>query len=329
MKITNLKESPQFLEKTLKLIETSFEYSPENSFDIDFYPLIEKKNHHNCHIMIENNDVVAHIGVLKKNLLLNSELYPFTMYGGIAVDSKYQGQGKFKELFDYVLTQYRHTTFSLLWSEKIELYEKFQFIPCVELNQYDYKENNIDSFPHLFEIQQTYLIDLSKEDLEKVKELYQSRKELRVYRSEEDWKSLSNITTAELYLVFQNDQIVNYFIKGKGQDLTDIIHEYGHLNKEQLEIMQEYGTVWSPQKLAESTSLFASLLRIEDKDLFKKFINNYTPIEILNIDNQIQFKFGEENYQESFEDFLLGIFGPGRFEEISAPQLFISGLDSI
>ena len=328
MKRTNLEDSPQYLEKTLLLIENSFKYNEDNSFATDFYPLMNKDNHKNCHILIDNDSVVAHIGALARTFTLENRKFPFVMFGGIAVNDAYRGQGKFKDLFELILEDYQRFCFSLLWSEKTDLYLKFCLYPCIELNQYPAINNN-ESYPQLFDVHQAYLIDLESEELERVKQLYLNHSELRVDRDEKSWKELLEITSSELYLVYSNEDLINYFFKNKGQDLTEIIHEYGYINKEQLELMQNYGHVWSPQNLKKNTALLASLMRIGDHELFKDFIKAYTPINIQSIGENIKLNFNGELIEQSTEDFLLGVFGPGRFEEISAPPLFISGLDSI
>lgn len=328
MKITNLKESPLLKEQTIDLIEKSFGYESENSFEIDFYPLINEKNHSHCHLLVDGETVVAHIGALSRKISLEKKDYTFTMFGGIAVNEDYRGKGHFSELFNSVLARYKESCFHLLWSDKLDLYEKFNFHPCIELNQYEQKNNN-ESYPQLYEVEQTYLIDLAQEDLEQIKKLYTKSHELRVERNDSDWDDLKSITSSQLYLVYSNDGLVNYFFKDKGQDLTQIIHEYGYIDKEQLELMQNFGIVWSPQVFPDNGPLYASLLRIQNEELFKSLVQNYSPIKVSKIKENIEFEFENNNYRLTQAEFLQGLFGPSRFEEISTPYFFVSGLDSI
>ncbi|MBT4791993.1 MAG: GNAT family N-acetyltransferase [Halobacteriovoraceae bacterium] len=325
MKLTNLKDSPEFVEKTIKLIEQEFEYDEVNSFAIDFYPLMQKSNHHNNFIYIAEDEVIAHIGVLEKEFILNGITYPFSMYGGIAVSKKHQGQGIFKSLFNEVINKFTNKCFHLLWSEKVDLYKKFGFFPCLELNEY-----KKESFQHSFDVIQTTLSNLSEDDYMMVKSLYISSKELRVSRSESDWKNLKPIDSTDLFLIKNNSKIINYFFMNKGQDLTHIIHEYGFMNDEQLQLLRHYANVWTPYLSdTNKTNLYATMLRPGEKSLFTSFIQNYLAIEILDINENITFKYQENSYEQSINDFLIGAFGPGRFKEITSPYLFISGLDSI
>lgn len=328
MNLTTLKETPQFKEAVLELIEKEFGYDSSNSFEIDFYPLINDSNHEHCHILIENNRLVAHIGALKRHYQIEENTFDFMMYGGIAVASEFQGQGNFKKLFEHVLSLYQDSTFHLLWSDKIDLYKKFSFFPCIELHQYQGKDNK-EAFPRLYQIKQSYLIDLDNQTLLKIKDLYQSSKELRPHRDEKHWQDLTCITSAKIYLIYKDDELVNYFIKDKGQDLTNIIHEYGTISKEYLSIMLNYGIVWSPQVFSNNETLFAALLKIGNFKKFSQFVKAYSPLQINEIDEDIVFKFKENSHAETHEGFLQGLFGPGKFEEFSTSPLLIPGLDSI
>ena len=71
-----------------------------------------------------------------------------------------------------------------------------------------------------------------------------------------------------------------------------------------------------------------------DPKLFRDFIYDFTGglINILKLNimkQEIFFEFNEETLALNTDEFLRGLFGPGAFEEIEAPSLFISGLDSI
>lgn len=326
MKYTNLKDSPEFVEKTYKMIEDSFGYDGQNSFNIDFYPLMKKDNHHNCHIYIDNNEVVAHIGVLNRNFAIEETLFPFSMYGGIAVSTHHRGMGIFKKLFKEIEQYYQNSAFHILWSEKIELYKKYDFFPCINLNEYKKQTS-----PQNKNINPTKLALLENEEFEKIKQLYNSSSELRVQRSDEHWLELKKISSSDLYLIKEKGIILNYFLMNKGQDLTEVIHEYGIIDESYLNFFQEYGNVWTPfESKQENTNLFAALVKIGDKDLFSLFTMNYLGIKILEYkESSVSFEFESNIHTFLKEELLQGFLGPGRFKEIYAPKIFISGLDSI
>ena len=125
--ITTLKEHPEHYSQTIALIEKAFGYPQEHKFDVDFYPLMAKDNHSNCYILLEDNTVVGHIGRLTKNLSINTKEYPINMYGGIAISKGQRGQGLFSKLFNHVLQSSPQTPLNILWSDQVELYNKFEF----------------------------------------------------------------------------------------------------------------------------------------------------------------------------------------------------------
>ena len=53
MILTNLKEKPELFNQTLNLIEESLGYFAPYRFDIDFYPLMEKKNWENNFLIFD------------------------------------------------------------------------------------------------------------------------------------------------------------------------------------------------------------------------------------------------------------------------------------
>ena len=124
-----LSEKPSCYEKAVKLIEKSFEYKKPFSFETDFAPLIDKSNHKNCFIYIdENENVLAHIGVKEREITLQGKTFSVCLLGGIAVDEKRRGEGLFQTLLQDVLAEKRSdTTFFLLWSNLEKLYNKFGF----------------------------------------------------------------------------------------------------------------------------------------------------------------------------------------------------------
>jgi predicted N-acetyltransferase YhbS len=326
MKYTNLKESPDFVQKTYKLIETAFEYTEKNSFGVDFYPLMNEENHSHCFICIEDGEVIAHIGVLNRHFNLNGKKVNISMYGGIAVHEDFRGRGIFKKLFNNIQETYKDSVLHLLWSEKLELYEKYNFHPCVDL--YEYQK---EKYSHLFDISQTKIDELTKEELEKITELYNSANEFRISRNKKHWEELSKITSVDLYLIKKDGRIVNYFIMNKGQDLSGIVHEYGIIDDNYLRVFRSFGNVWTPfNNGASSVNMFATILKVGDTKSFIKFIKSYTNIEISNISkDSIIFNYLECEHQFSQAEFLQGVFGPGRFKELKIPPLFVSGLDSI
>ncbi len=324
MKLTNLATRPDKFIDTMELIERSFNYSEQNSFKEDFYPLVEKGNLENCWVLLSENDkVVAHSGCMRRNISILNKDIEILLIGGVAVDENHRGQGHSSTLLRHILEEHSDLAFQVLWSEKIEMYRKLGFIPCVGLYELS-KTDSKSSFKKVcFE-------ELSQSELKDIKKLYKQSKEHRLARSDNDWKNIASIKSTELFIKKNNEGIANYFFINKGQDLTGIIHEYGDLSD--LNEMRAHGKVWSPVQKRESISLFGCLAKIGNETDFKEAIAllSDSRVEVESVGEEIKFKFQETTFSLGHEDFLQGILGPNRFEELAdLPPIFISGLDSI
>jgi len=333
-KIT-LKEKPHLFPATLKLIETSFKYQSPESFRVDFAPLIDPANHHNCFILIdENENVLAHVGASERTITINEKKHSIVLLGGIAVDEKRRGEGHFQTLFNDVLASKRSdTAFFLLWSDLEKLYNKFGFYLCG--SQYEFTDG--DKNPIL---EKTTFAALSDSEKKQIKNLYQTsfaKEYLTLDRTDEDWNLLEKITSAHLYINRTSQGIEDYYFTNKGQDLPGIIYEYGSstsLNQFIVRIAPQ-GRVWMGKELiATEQQQYQFFLGTGDLKLFTSFVRDLTQGKILiqNINlmkQEVFFNYNDELHALELEDFLRGIFGPGTFEELELPALFISGLDSI
>jgi predicted N-acetyltransferase YhbS len=334
--IITLKEKPSCLEATLRLIENSFHYHAPYSFQTDFAPLMDESNHHNCFILIdENNTVLSHIGVKERIISIAGEDIPVAMLGGISVDERYRGQGHFQTLLQDVLAEKRSdAAFFLLWSDQESLYSKYGFYLCG--GQYELLQKNGKC-----DFKKTTYAQLSEKHQLDVQELYEkSFKQLylSLNRDASDWKMLSKITSSELYIKEEEGKVSDYFFKGKGQDLTGIIHEYGSRRDIQKFIKEasSSGTIWLGSEVSETVHQhYQFMLAPADTKRFSRFIHLYTnqliDIRDINIMKQeAYFDFNEETLALGLQEFLRGILGPGPFEELgNIKPLFLSGLDSI
>lgn len=331
MDILNLADSPRFIMKTLTLIESAFEYPDKEQFDTDFYPLFNKNNFENCFVIVEDDQVLAHIGVKLRKLIINKQTHLIAMYGGIAVDANQRGRGLFTHLFEHVLELNKNVALHLLWSEKLDLYKKFDFYPAIDLFQYPLQK--IETPNKNLMIEKKPLAELTNREFEAVKNLYDSSLSPHLARGQQDWNEIKEISSTEFYLIKKDRSVVNYFFKGKGADLCNIIHEYGFIDKEYLSIFRSYADVWTPFKVDELSpnTLFATVLTYGQKQLFTELVRNYTGILIKQITKDlVVFLFEGSEITLPIDEFLQGVFGPGRFQElIKTPPIFISGLDSI
>lgn len=332
MAITTLKAAPHLLKPTIALIEQSFHYQPENKFSVDFAPLMNEKNHHNCFLLIdEKENVLAHVGFCERKIAGIS----VGMLGGIAVDEKHRGEGHFQELFQDVLAEKRSdVAFFMLWSDQEKLYGKHGFYLCG--SQIAIKKNGKQR-----NFTKTKLTSLTKDQLKQIQDLYDSsfaKLYLTVERTDEEWQEIIKINSSDLYINENSGAITEYFLMNKGQDLTDIIYEYGSQREISLFLndISAYGTVWMGSSLLnDGEEQLQFFMAPADTKLFSQFISHYTNNQILireinSMKQEVYFYFNDELLSLVTEEFLRGVIGPETFEELGALRpIFISGLDSI
>ncbi len=336
--IYRLSEKASCLEPTLKLIEQSFGYKRPDRFDIDFATLIDKSNHENCFILLdENENVVAHIGTKDKILTLKNETFRVCLLGGIAVEENSRGKGYFQTFLQDVMAEKRSdSTFFLLWSNNTKLYNKFGFHLCG--TQYEIDKSSTEKKSENFE--KTKYHELKSEDKIQIQNLYHhsfSKTYLTFDRTERDWVELEKLTSSDLFIKRGHSSITDYFFMNKGQDLQGIIYEYGTSSDfiKSLESMTSYGKVWIGKPFIETEHVqYQFFMAPGDVRLFSRFILNHTNSQIsirdINILKQeVFFDFNGELYSLEVEEFLRGIFGPGIFEELEVPVFFVSGLESV
>jgi len=331
MTITTLKAVPHLLKATIDLIESSFRYEKPNQFAVDFAPLMDGSNFHNCFILIDENEkVLAHIGVCEKKILGIT----VAMLGGIAVDESHRGKGHFKELFQDVLAEKKSdVAFFILWSDQEELYKKYGFHLCgtqMEIGQ----SGPATGFT------KTKLHTLPSNQLEQIQELYEKSFAtiyLTINRSTTDWQVLRLIESTDLYIKEQAGKISDYFFMNKGQDLTGIIFEYGTRGeiKDLIKTISPYGKVWLGTDLLDGEAQYQFFLAPGDTKIFAQFValftNNKINIHDINsMKQEVYFYFNQELLSLGTEEFLRGVFGPETFEEFGELKpIFISGLESI
>ncbi len=319
MKLTNLETAPDYYKDTISLIESAFGYKGGHSFDVDFYPLMSESNRKNNYVLIDKDEVVGHTGVLLREAPLSKD-HKLAFIGGVAVREDYRGQGLSSRLLNHALNERASSALFILWSDKTELYHKFGFFPCVEL--YSCPQIKGDS---LFK-----KASPSPSEWKEIKALYESSDEIRIKRNSHDWEELKRIESSDIYLKFKDNKVSNYFIMNKGMDLGGVIHEYGDLKDHQE--LRTHGELWASRAIGDATPLYGSLIKIGELQAFKNFVFEFTQglIEVQSIVEEVRFKFREDLYSLTQKDFLQGIFGPGRLNELEQlPKFFISGLDSI
>lgn len=260
IKIKRLSDQPKLYKKVINLIEESYSYEQINSFEIDFYPLINKSNWKNCYVILDqtSNELLGHIGTKPRFIVFSNENIDCIFLGGIAIKKEFQGKGIFKSAFSHLLDALKSKySYAFLWSDKIELYKKFNFSPIsysylkINLNQTSKTLLNLNyqqkSFKELASSEKRQIRKLFKENIEKV---YVTPK-----RTDKIWNEVEEISSIDLFIKYKNNQISSYCLLGKGQDYQNIIHEFVCSEAEDFSINKiENISIIYPQSIHDSNS---------------------------------------------------------------------------
>lgn len=333
-----LNEISHLKDDLLKLIEGSFNYENDNHFIEDFAPLMDEKNESNLHCLLDGEKIISHTGVLIKKIEIEGSFHKIAFLGGIVTDRAYQGKGLAKNLLEKVMSIYNNQVcLFILWSEKVEFYQKFGF--NLALPQFEYKQTN--SYNTTYQFNEKNIPDLTAEEWSLIKSQYNLNKLKGIHpieRTEQDWDIIRKMNSVKASLIYREGQLFGYYFKNKGQDLTNTIHEFylSEDTEQSLTALAQNGNVWSPQKIdsnLESNSLYGGLVKIGSPENFSAFINKYSNnnIRITEINNDIKFYFNDHFYEQNYQDFLQGILGPTIYEEFEPlySPLYICGVDSI
>ncbi len=330
--ITTVKERKVSIKLISEFIEKEFAYDAENSFHIDFAPLLNEKNSENLYLLIDYNSdtIIGHIGICYRKLGDTAVAF----IGGICIAKAYQGNKLFSPFFKTVLTRVKErVAFMVLWSNLANLYEKYGFHLAGE--QFQYPAASGTALPW------KKAKELTELDIQSIKSLFkiQSHYWLMPTRETKDWQHTWNIKSASFYIHYnENNEALFYCVKDKGQDLTGIIHELA-FNPNTIgaaEMLQQFDhPCWMPIKISNDCNIqFAASWAVGSFTLFSHFIRKWSRgrLQVLSTDeNQIHFFFNEQEYHLAQSDFITMLFGPNPAQEFKEflKTIYIPGLDSI
>jgi len=327
--LRKLSEVPELYSDVLRLVEKNLGYEADFHVHEDFAPLFDQSNWVNSYLLLDGEKPIAHLGLkIRKIRGMN-----IGMIGAVVVAEEYRGHGYSQKLMEEVISDHQSELVCfLLWSDQIELYKKFGFFLCG--HQYQLVQSSKINSSYIT-TKYSLCSDSFKTQIRALYDNYWCKKFLSFERSPQDWELIEKITSSDLYLKIQDNKVESYFFKNKGQDLQNIIFEYGSVINDELFIpeLSSYGTIWSADPISEEAQ-FQFMLAIGDQNLFKTFIETISSqkinIRMINrMKNEIFFDFDEQTYSLDLEEFLHGFIGPGTVEEFDTPKIFISGLDSI
>lgn len=333
---TTLKKSPEYVRQTIELIEGNLGYTNEYSFLVDFYPLMNKENRDNNHILIYEEKVIAHIGICSRNLKINGHKMPVGLLGGICVDKDHQGKGVLSYFLNFIIKKHEENfAYLMLWGNLSSLYGKFQFYEAgTTIQAHPPKPLDKRTLHHFKELS---LKELGVSDLNRIKEIYNNQTDIISFeRTEKDWKNILEINSTQLYVHRDEKGIIDgYFFRNKGQDLQGIIHEVGTTPHSQREIwnLLKDESVWAHQTAPiEGQEIFSAFFKISNLKKLNHFLDKITSsqLEILVFkENFLCFRYKDKKYETDPRTFLQLIHGPIEEKEFPFFPVYFSGLDSI
>lgn len=343
--LTTLSENPEYFDEVIALIEREFHYSSDQSYAQDFSLLMNPLNFENCYLFIDpaTNRVVSHLAVCPRVMIKDQSEIKVAFIGAIATVKEYRGKELFKNLMNHALTEHsKECGFFILWSEITGLYEKFSFYLSGGLIETGHSVfNSNDRVPGF---QKTTFKELSFKDFESIQNLhsqFNQRYFFTVKREEKEWSIIKDMTSIDLYIRKNEDgAIEQYFCVNKGRDLSNIIHEVGCLPEQYLAMMknlQKFRT-WLPEsELSLATNkdiFFSAFVRLGNFEILKSFLKKISSdkLELVKFTGDlVQFRFAQNDYQVTQQDFLQYLLGPRPLKEFESFLLspYIPGTDSI
>jgi hypothetical protein len=296
-------------------------------------------NHEHCHLLFDDKKVIGHIAVKERCLSYKGIKTKVALIGAIALDQKYQQQGNFTPFFQDIISKYeKENSLLLLWSDLKPLYNRFNFFEAGGVIQTGKRALLNENLPKGWD--RTTFNKVTKNEFNEIKELYKNQNILTIDRNNSDWDQIKEVTSSSLYTKKENDKIISYFVKDKGNDLPGIIHEFvckdnsletafEELTDFQLWIPESYNSIFNKKDI-----YYAAFFRIGNLQNFSSFLNEITNHQLSLISNNesvIKVKYKDAQLDFKVEEFLTGIFGPNPIQEFSEvmPSLYIAGLDSI
>lgn len=335
--ISTLETFPELVEQTNSLIESSFGYQNPYRFAADFAPLAGPHNFKNRHILFNplTKTVLAHIGCHPRLFIWEGEVIPVVLIGGIAVDESERGQGLFKDMFLRVMAHYHsQCAFFLLWSDKHELYAKYDFY--LAGRQWCYRVPGEDCKGELAQLN-----SLSPDVILEMNQLYQNTVNRRAFsplRDSDDWERLKPVSSTELRLLKKHGKLSGYYFKNKGMDLAGVVHDWAH-EEGVVGLLRDSGSpgvIWASENVEVPDHV------LQDLQLVGLWRTNTHPMALKKLSGLLEgasvewsdpyfvVKHSRGNYRLLPNDLIEEIFGNGKHGIRSRVlPVWIGGLDSI
>ena len=249
MNVVSLSQYPHKRDEFIKLVEKSFGYEKPFQFSIDFYPLVCKKNSHNCSMFLDSQQQVIATCAAKKRWIYKDHHMPIYFLGAISVSENFRHKGLGKDIVSQTLKKLDEVAWYGLWSEKKGFFNALGFDDYGE--QFFLPEGYLTSHHSEITLHQSSLDKISQEQKLLWKEYYLEleKKFITLLRSDEDWREIYQISSAHFIEIFKGNSSIGYAVAHKGMDLQNVVHEFYVQPKFELSAMEELNqkfSLWLP-----------------------------------------------------------------------------------
>ena len=188
------------------------------------YPLIFQSNGTGRVETIEESDeVVSACAWIARTLATPTADIPVAFVGSVATDPSIRGRGYGSRLVEETLEKVRDqgAALSLLWADEPEWYQARGWIPFGTENVYVIEHGNAILLPEPVGVRPA-----TRDDYGAIHSLYSSHAS-RTLRIKEETETLLGIPNMQVYVCEHDGEVVGYACMGRGEDLGQVIHEWG------------------------------------------------------------------------------------------------------
>lgn len=171
----------------------------------------------------EGDSLVSSCAILRRELMFEGQTLSVGLIGSVATAPEFRGRGFARKVLDEacsVLAK-KGATIAWLWANDAEVYASMGWRPSgAELLYLVHPE------------QRTFLPNpkgvrpYGESDLDSVYALYQEH-DCRVRRSRDEMRALLGVPGMTVLVQEENGRVIGYACVGRGEDLTQVMHEWG------------------------------------------------------------------------------------------------------
>lgn len=188
------------------------------------YPLVfESIGTGRVEVLEEADEIVSACAWIARTLATPSGDMPVAFIGSVATAHSIRGRGYGSRVLADTLEKARKegAALSLLWADEPEWYQARGWIPFGTENVFVIEHGNAILLPEPEGVRKA-----TEADSDAIHTLYRNHVS-RTLRIKEETASLLRVPNMQTYVCEQDGEVVGYACMGRGEDLQNVIHEWG------------------------------------------------------------------------------------------------------